>query len=95
MEYFSRSTTTSPYYINSNMDNSDMSKTNHKTLNDFKISSERECFQISNKPITKDEWDSISKILETSKNFNTLSTIAINIDSYGLKKLIEMTRLVS
>ena len=74
--------------------------TSYNTLNPYitpvdqervnKMYSERDIFQISNKFVTKDEWDSIFNYISKSPSFHTLSVEGINIDSYGLKRLAEI-----
>ena len=84
------------YFINSsNLENNlKMSKSNYSEsdslITSYKNYTHRETFQISNKFISKDEWESIIHLLENSSNFHTLSVIGINIDSYGIKKISEI-----
>lgn len=63
------------------------SKDNEVLLKSY---SERDIFHISNKFISKEEWDSIFTFISKSPNFHTLSISGINIDSYGLRRVAEV-----
>jgi hypothetical protein len=81
--------------LSSNLENNlKMSKSNYceteNTFTSYKNYTDRETFQISNKFISKDEWETIIHLFEHSSNFHTLSIIGINIDSYGIKKISEI-----
>lgn len=68
----------------------------HLRPNDWELKSSvkdysmRDTYQISNKILATNEWDSVFDHLVKSTNLHTLVFSGVNIDSYGLKKLAEL-----